>query len=80
VSAVKRVVAYNEIGRRIGQDHPRAKLTDGDVELTLRLHEEGWGYGRIASKLGASKSHVRHIVKGHRRCQTPARYKAVIAQ
>jgi hypothetical protein len=34
-----KLVAINELGRRIGETHGRAKLTDHDVELILGLLE-----------------------------------------
>lgn len=39
-------------GKRCGQTHGRAQVTDRDVELARQLHEQdGWGYKRIAKKL-----------------------------
>ena len=34
-----KLVAINELGRRIGETHGRAKLSDHDVELMLSLLE-----------------------------------------
>lgn len=70
-------VAVNELGRRIGQDHHRAKLTNGEVDLMFAMHEEGWGYRKLAAKFEVSKSLVRYIIKGRWRCQTPAKFKTV---
>lgn len=64
-----RTVGVNDIGRRIGDSHHNAKLTNGDVELLLALHVEGLGYRRLAAKFEVSKSHVRYIVKGRWRSQ-----------
>lgn len=73
-----RVVAVNEIGRRIGQDHPGAKLTDADVELIRDLHEcEGFSYRALAEKFGVSKMAICHIVKFRRRNQHPAAWRGV---
>jgi hypothetical protein len=33
----RRVVAVNERGQRIGQDHPHAQLTDAEVNILLGL-------------------------------------------
>jgi len=68
-------VAVNEAGRRIGESHPRAVLTDNEVECLLQLREEGAGYRRLAKIFEISKRHVRDICSGRRRCQTPARWK-----
>lgn len=74
---MKRWVAVNERGLRVGEDHPRAKLTDGEVDMLLALREEGWSYRQLAEKFEISKSAVRWYCIGGRRCQTAARHKAV---
>lgn len=74
---MKKRVAVNERGLRIGQWHHNARLTDHEVELLLRLRDEGWSYNRLADKFEISKSSVAHICRGERRCQTPAGYKSV---
>lgn len=70
-------VAINEIGRRIGDSHHNAKLSNGEVELLLGLAGEGWGYRRLSAKFEVSKSLVRNIVKGRTRCQTPQGWRRV---
>lgn len=43
-----------------GQRHPRAVLTDHEVELIRQLHErDGWGYNRISKVFGVPKRTVR---------------------
>lgn len=83
MAAVKHV-AVNERGRRIGESHPRAKLTDHEVDLIRELHEgekgpDGkvtrLGYKRIAAKFEISKRAVRDIISCRRRAQIPARLK-----
>lgn len=69
-----RYVATNDRGLRIGQDHPNAKLTDLEVEALIR--DRGpedlpvMSYRQLAEKYGISKSGVRHILNGDRRCQS----------
>lgn len=70
-----KLVGVNERGRRIGQDHPRAVLSDHEVSLVFELRSMEWGYKRIAAKLEISKRHVRDILKGDRRGQYPTRFK-----
>ena len=65
----------NERGRRIGQDHPRARYTDGEVAMVWVLRDEGWGYRRIAQALQMPRSTVRAIVAGRMRCQSVAGHK-----
>lgn len=74
---MKRVVAINERGLRVGEDHQNAKLTDAEIELLLVLRDEGWSYRQLAVKFDVSKSAVRMVCKGLRRCQIPAGYKTV---
>jgi hypothetical protein len=71
-----KLVAVNEIGCRIGEDSPKAVLTNSEVEMIFVLREEtGWGYLKIAQKFEVSKSLIRNIFKGKCRCQHPARFK-----
>lgn len=74
---MQKLVAVNEHGLRIGQDHPNARYTDGEVAMVLALRDEGKSYGQIARLAEMPKSTVRSICKGYRRCQCPADYKAV---
>lgn len=67
---MRRLVAVNDRGLRVGEDHPQAKLTDHEIEIIRHLHLDGWGYGAIALKFEVSKSQVRNIVKGRKRGQT----------
>lgn len=74
---MKRTVAVNERGLRIGEDHRLAKLTNEEVDRLLALRDEGWSYRDLARAFEISKSSVADLVKGRRRCQTPARHKVV---
>jgi hypothetical protein len=48
---------------RRGEDHHRAKLTDGDVELMRKMHEEGdMTLYDLAMAFGISKTHVFQVV------------------
>lgn len=72
-----KLVGLNEKGRRIGEDHPCAVLSDHDVALVFELRGQGWGYRKIARSLEVSKSLVRKIVKGEVRAQVAVRFKRV---
>lgn len=74
---MQRTVAVNGAGLRIGEDHPNAKLTDYEVELMRRLHEQGMSYKTLAKKFGVSKGAVAKICRYERRGQHAARFKAV---
>ena len=69
-----RLVALNEQGQRIGETHPQAKYTNGEVAAVLALREQGLSYQQIAQVCEMPKSTVAHICRGAWRCQTPARY------
>lgn len=68
-----RVVKINDHGLRIGDDHPRAKLTDLEVDHLLELRESDpvyWSYGRLAQAFDISKSQAGNICRGKQRSQT----------
>lgn len=70
---MQKTIALNENGKRIGQEHPRAKLLDSEVDQVLLLVESGMSYAQVAAKFEVSKSCVAHIVSGRRRGQAVAR-------
>lgn len=78
--AKNRMLAVNDLGLRIGESHPRAKLTDHEVDLLLALREEGYSYSWLAVKLDISKAHVGRIVRGEQRGQAPASYRRALAR
>jgi Mor family transcriptional regulator len=75
----KRIVAVNEKGLRIGEDHQRAKLTDADVERIRQLHADGMGYKTLARKFDVSPEAIRDIVKFRRRAQCVMGFRSVPA-
>ncbi len=78
---MKMHVKLNEAGRPIGESHPRAKLTDAEVDLVIGLIEDGLSLAHVALKFGVSKSCIQHIASGRNRSQTTARVVSVeIAQ
>lgn len=66
---MKRVVTYNDCGFRIGECHPRAKLTNHDVELIIQLVDEGLSCREVAIKFGVTRAYVHLISQGLRRSQ-----------
>jgi hypothetical protein len=71
-------VKLNERGNRIGDSNPRAELSDSEVDLMLRLREEGHSYGWLRDKFEVAKSTVQDICSGRRRGQPVARIKKVM--
>ncbi len=63
------LVRVNENGRRIGQSHHRAVLTDREVDLLLADRDAGMSLAALARKWRMSKSGVKGIVDGRRRGQ-----------
>lgn len=72
-----KLVAVNESGLRIGEDHPKAQYTDHEIELVLQLRDQGTSYGKIAAKMDMPKSTVQDFCNGRRRNQHPAGFKPV---
>lgn len=69
-------VGISEQGKRCGETHPRARLSDHDVDLIRELREtHGLTYQAIADKFEISKSTVRDLCKYRRRCERPVRWK-----
>jgi hypothetical protein len=83
--SAKRFVALNEEGtQRIGEDHPRAKLSDAQVEQIRdeyeahpQGHPEHVGYRLLAKKWNIHPSMVRNIVTYRRRNQWAGRWKQI---
>lgn len=49
------------LGLRRGELHPKAVLTDHEVELVRQLHEQGVGYKTLVKKFEVSKRSIRDI-------------------
>ncbi len=74
--AKNRVVAVNDRGQRIGEDHPRAVLTDDEVMLMLELRAEGFSLAWLGRKFDVHKGTAAKICRGDRRGQTPAAWRS----
>jgi len=64
-------IPTNATGRRIGEAHQRAKLSDREVELIRQLHETGTSSFEIAEKFEITPRHVQRLVSFRQRNQTP---------
>lgn len=64
------LVRFNASRRRVGESHPKAKLTDGEVELIRELWRQGIGPKRIGEKMECSVNTVKSIISFRRRNQT----------
>lgn len=76
-------VALNEEGRRVGECHHRAKISDAVVHELRDLHEhKGLRYRQLIEMFAErgvklSESNVKKICNYMRRNQTPTRFKDV---
>lgn len=76
-----RGVAVNEDGRRIGEDHPLAVLSDHEVELLRQMHEDdGMAVRALARIFEIGHRTARDIVSYRRRNHRVAKYKALTVQ
>jgi hypothetical protein len=73
----KRTVAVNEAGHIIGEFHPRAVLTDHEIDLMFELREQGFSYGWLAVKFEITKGACWKIIQGLRRGHVAARWRVV---
>lgn len=63
----QKYVQIGEYGRRVGESHGRAKLTDHEIDLMRQLKEEGMSAKEIAEKFEVSKRYVYKLVNFERR-------------
>lgn len=75
-----RLVAVNEKGNLIGEDHPMAVLSDREVQLLLELRMEGFSYNWLAGKFEVSKSCVQKICNGTHRAGIAHAYRRIRAR
>lgn len=54
-------------GRRVGENHQHAILTNGEVEMVRRCREDGMTYAMLVMKFEVSKSSIAAICTYRRR-------------
>lgn len=74
---MKRILAVNERGLRVGEDHQNAKLTNEEVNRIRELHREGLSYRTLAMKFDVSKGLIARICRYELRVQTVIQWKTV---
>lgn len=77
MSPILREVPVNDVGRRIGEGHPHARYTDGEVEMVRLLRDAGKSYNEICRIAEMPRTTVRDICSGRRRGQPIARWRKV---
>ena len=70
-----KLIAYNERGWRIGEDHPRAKYTDHEVSQVLYFRSLGMTYREISARLEIPWTTIRAMCSGAIRSERPARFR-----
>lgn len=73
-------VKINELGRRIGDSHPRAKFTDHEIEQMRWLRDQGWTCRAIAVKFDAAFGYVAEVCRCAKRAQVVAEVRALEAK
>lgn len=71
------IVGINDNGKRVGEGHHRAKLTDHEVDLIRDLYDDGMSISEIARKFETRKSHCWDICHYTVRCHTVSRFKEI---
>lgn len=78
---MRKVVAVNETGKRVGEDHHHAKLSNEQVDRIRDLHEDhDLTYTQLATMFGVSKSTIASICQYRRRAQTPFGWKTLVVE
>lgn len=72
-----KIVAVSAKGVRIGEDSPRARYTNAEVDQVFMLRREGYSFSKVAEIMDMPKSTVWAICSGLMRATVPARYKRV---
>ena len=69
---MRKIVALNERGKRIGESHPRAPIPQDTVDLIFEYSEDRQMNGAaIGRELGLTKSYVSSVLRGKLRGQLP---------
>lgn len=70
-----KMVQIGEYGKRVGESHGRAKLSDHEIDLVRQLKDEGMPVGEIAEKMEISRRYVYKLVNYERRASIVAEWK-----
>lgn len=75
--ADRRLIAVGDYGVPVGEHHPKARLSDADVDRIRELHEEsGFSYGVLAIMFNTPKDTIAHICQYRRRTTTAVAWRA----
>jgi len=74
------MIQIGEYGKRVGESHGRAKLSDHEIDLVRQLKEEGMPATEIAEKFEVGRRYVYKVVNFERRASIVAQYRRVAKQ
>ncbi|MFN8758665.1 MAG: hypothetical protein ACK5XA_07650 [Tagaea sp.] len=73
---MQKIIGVTAQGRRVGQYHQNAVLTDREVEQMREMHErEGWTAKALAEKFDVSRSLAEKILRYERRAAVIERWR-----
>ena len=73
---MQKFIGVTAQGRRVGQYHQNAVLTDREVEQMREMHErEGWAAKALAAKFEVSRSLAEKILRYERRAAVVERWR-----
>jgi predicted transcriptional regulator len=73
---MQKFIGVTAQGRRVGQYHQNAVLTDREVEQMREMHErEGWTAKALAEKFDVSRSSAEKILRYERRAAVIERWR-----
>ena len=76
-----KLIGVDEKGYRVGESHPKAKLSDAQVEQIRSLYEEGFvSYRTLAKWFGVPRTTIAGICSYTRRFGVLAAFKEAIAK
>jgi hypothetical protein len=74
-----RMVAVNEQGQRVGESHPRARLSDAEIDLMFVMRKRGVPVAEIARWFGRNRSYVWRVLHHRKRNQLAVVWKRCLA-
>lgn len=77
---VTRLVAVNEQGQRVGESHPRARLTDAEIDLMFAMRKHKVPVAEIARWFGRNRSYVWRVLNYRKRNQLAVVWKRCLAR
>lgn len=68
-------IHIGEYGRRVGESHGMARLSDHEIELIRQLGEQGMPAAEIAQKMEVGKRYIYKLLNYERRVSVVAQWR-----